>query len=71
MGFGPVEGDSLRAESFKMVEDRLEKEEFSWVLRERGNCALHYVRDGFAVRVDDVALLGGGGVVASGLGLGQ
>ena len=32
MGFGPVEGDSLRTESFKMVEDRLEKREFGWVL---------------------------------------
>ena len=34
VGFGPVEGDSLKAESFKMVEDLLEKGEFGWVLRE-------------------------------------
>ena len=32
VGFGPAEGDSLRVESVKMVEDRLEKREFDWVL---------------------------------------
>jgi hypothetical protein len=58
VGFGPVEGDSLRAESFKMVEGRLEKGEFGWVLREWRGWALDYVRDGFAVRVDDISLLG-------------
>jgi hypothetical protein len=58
VGFGPVEGDSLRAESFKMVEGRLEKGEFGWVLREWRGWALDYVRDRFAVRVDDISLLG-------------
>jgi hypothetical protein len=58
VGFGPVEGDSLGAESVKMVEDRLEEGEFGWVLREWGSWALDDVRDGFAVRVDDISLLG-------------
>ena len=68
VGYGPIESDSLWAEGLEVVKYRLEKGEFSWVLRERGNCALDYVRDGFAVREDDVALLGGG--VAIGVGLG-
>jgi hypothetical protein len=58
VGFGPVEGDSLGAESVKMVEDRLEEGEFGWVLRKWRGWALDDVRDGFAVRVDDISLLG-------------
>ena len=69
MGFGPVDSDSLWAECFEVVQYRLEKGEFGWVFRQRGNCALDYVGDGFAVRVDDVILLGG--EVAIGVWLGQ
>ena len=43
----------------------MEKREFGWVLREWGRWALDDVRDGFAVRVDGVSLLGGG--VATGV----
>ena len=40
------------------VQYRLEKGEFGWVFRQRGKCALDYVGDRFAVRVDDISLLG-------------
>ena len=59
MGFGPVDSDSLWAEGFEVVQYRLEKGKFGWVFRQGGNCALDYVGDEFAVRVDDVILLGG------------
>ena len=59
MGFGPVNGDSLWAEGVEVVKYRLEKGEFGWVFRERGNCAFDYVRGRFAVRIDDDALLRG------------
>jgi hypothetical protein len=48
----------LWAEDFEVVQYRLEKGEFGWVFRQRGNCALDYIGDGFAVRVDDISLLG-------------
>ena len=34
VGFGPVKGDPLGAEGFKMVENRLEEGKFGWVFRE-------------------------------------
>ena len=58
VGFGPVEADSLWAESFEVIEDRLKEGEFGWMLREWRGWALDYVRDGFAVRVDNISLLG-------------
>ena len=42
-----------------MVEYRLEKGEFGRMFRQSGDSAFDYVRDGFAVRVDDVTLLVG------------
>ena len=51
-----------------MVKYRLEKGEFVWVFQERGNCALDYVHNGFAVRKDDVTLLGGGDAIGVELG---
>jgi hypothetical protein len=58
VGFGSVEGDSLRAESFMMVEERLKKWEFGWVLWGWRGWAFDYVCDRFAVNVDDISLLG-------------
>jgi hypothetical protein len=58
VGFGPVEADSLWAEGFEVIEDRLKEGEFGWVLREWRGWALNGVRDGLAVRVDGITMLG-------------
>jgi hypothetical protein len=58
VGFGPVEGDSLWAEGFEVVDDRLKEGEFGWVLQEwGGGWALNDIRDGLAVRVDGITVL--------------
>ena len=57
VGFGPVEADSLWAEGFEVVEDRLKEGEFGWVLREWRGWALNDIRNGLAVRVDGIAVL--------------
>jgi len=67
MGFGPVEADSLWAECFEVIEDRLKEGEFGWVLREWRGWALNDIRDGLAVRVDGITVLGGGVVIGVGL----
>ena len=59
MRFGPVNGGALWAECCEMLEYRLEKGEFGRMFRQSGDCAFDYIRDGFAVRVDDVTLLVG------------
>ena len=59
MRFGPVNDGALWAECCEMVKYRLEEGEFGGMFGQSGDSAFEYIRDGFAVRVDDVSLLMG------------